>query len=174
MNLVLSNILRFMFLVLTQVFIVNQIDVGVLNSYISPVVYISFLLTFPTKVSKYMTMIIALILGITMDMFLNTEGVHSSACLFLALVRPLLLRRIQTENPLDNIQELTVYTEDFQKYTLYSFLLIGAFFFWLFLIEEFSLFSLPLILLKTILSTVVSTLLILLGQYLLYKKPKNQ
>lgn len=173
MNLVFSNILRFIFLVLVQVFIVNQIDLGIFNSYVSPLIYLSFLLTFSTKVSKYTTMVVALILGITIDMFLNTEGIHTSACLFLALVRPLLLRRIQTSNPLDNVQELTVYTEDIQKYALYSFLLIGAFFFWLFLMEEFSFISLPIILLKTLLSTIVSTFLILIGQYLLYQKPKN-
>lgn len=173
MNLVFSNILRFVFLVLTQVFLVNQIDLGIFNSYISIAVYVSFLLTFPTKVPKYFTMIVALVLGVVMDMFLNTDGIHASSCLFLALVRPYLLRRIQTANPLENVQELTVYSEDIQKYVLYCMLLVGSFFFWLFLIEEFSLFALPIILLKTILSTIVTTLLIIVGQYLLYPKPKK-
>lgn len=173
MNLILSNIVRFISLILVQVFLVNQIDLGFMNSYLSVVVYLSFLLTFPTKVSKYLTMIVALVLGITIDMFLNTSGIHASACLFLALVRPVLLRRIQTANPLENVQELTVYTEDIQKYALYTFLLVGSFFFWLFLMEEFSFLALPIIILKTLFSTIVSTILILTGQYLLFRKPKN-
>lgn len=173
MNLIGANIFRFIGLILLQVFVVNQIDLGFLNSHISLAVYVSFLLTFSTKISKYITMLVALLLGLSIDMFLNTEGIHASACLFLALVRPYLLRRIQTANPLENVQELTVYTEDIQKYALYSVLLLGAFFFWLFLIEEFSLLALPLILVKTVLSTIFTALLIIIGQYLLYRKPKN-
>lgn len=173
MNLIGANIFRFIGLILLQVFVVNQIDLGFLNSHISLAVYVSFLLTFSTKISKYITMLVALLLGLSIDLFLNTEGIHASACLFLALVRPYLLRRIQTANPLENVQELTVYTEDIQKYALYSVLLLGAFFFWLFLIEEFSLLALPLILVKTVLSTIFTALLIIIGQYLLYRKPKN-
>ncbi len=173
MNLIGANIFRFVGLILLQVFVVNQIDLGFLNPYISLAVYVSFLLTFSTKISKYVTMLVALLLGLSIDMFLNTEGIHASACLFLALVRPYLLRRIQTANPLENVQELTVYTEDIQKYALYSVLLLGAFFFWLFLIEEFSLLALPLILVKTVSSTIFTALLIIIGQYLLYRKPKN-
>jgi|SaaInl5LU_22_DNA_1037371.scaffolds.fasta_scaffold39456_2 hypothetical protein len=173
MNSILANSLRFIGLVLIQVFVINQIDLGFLNSYISLSVYVSFLLTFSTKLPKYITMLVALGLGLCIDMFLNTEGIHASSCLFLALVRPLLLRRIQTTNPLENVQELTVYTEDIQKYALYCVMLLGAFFFWLFLLEEFSILALPLILLKTILSTIFTTLLIIVGQYLLYRKPKN-
>jgi len=173
MNLISANIFRFVGLILLQVFVVNQIDLGFLNSYISLAVYVSFLLTFSTNISKYVTMLVALLLGLSIDMFLNTDGIHASACLFLALVRPYLLRRIQTANPLENVQELTVYTEDIQKYSLYSVLLLGAFFFWLFLIEEFSLHALPLILVKTVLSTIFTALLIIIGQYLLYRKLKN-
>ena len=76
MNLILSNIVRFISLILVQVFLVNQIDLGFMNSYLSVVVYLSFLLTFPTKVSKYLTMIVALVLGITIDMFLNTTNLQ--------------------------------------------------------------------------------------------------
>ena len=80
---------------------------------------------------------------------MNTGGIHASACLTMAFARPFLLRRLQTESPMDETSELTVYTEDLQKYVLYCFFLVFCFFFWLFLLEEFSFSNLPKIILKT-------------------------
>ena len=138
------------------------------------IIYISFLFTFPVNLSKYILLIVALVLGLTVDVFQNTGGIHASACVFLAFMRPFVLKRLQSDNPMDDTQELNVYTEDLQQYILYCFLLSFFFFFWLFLIEEFSFGNILLILLKSILSSVVSTFLIILGQFLLIRKPKKQ
>ena len=174
MRLLLINIIRFSVLVFLQIFVVNQMSLGFLNPYISIVVYISFLFTFPVNISKYILLLVALFLGLAVDMFQNTGGIHASACIFLAFVRPFLLRRLQSDSPIDDIQELNVYTEDLQKYIMYCFLLAFSFFTWLFLLEEFSLGRIPLIILKAILSSIVSTSLIILGQFLLIRKPKKQ
>jgi rod shape-determining protein MreD len=174
MRLILLNIFRFTGLIFLQIFVVNQMNLGFLNPYISIVVYISFLITFPVNISKYILLLVALILGLTIDMFQNTGGIHASACVFLAFVRPFLLSRIQSDNPIDDIQELNVYTEDLQKYIMYCFILSFFFFIGLFLFEEFSFGRIPLIALKAILSSTVSTSLIILGQYLFIRKPKKQ
>lgn len=173
MRLVLINIARFFFLIFLQLLVVNQIGLGFLTPYISLVVYISFLFTFPINVSKYLLLIVALILGLTLDVFQNTGGIHASACLFLAFTRPFILARFRSESPIDEVQELTIYTEDFQKYVIYCLSLSMTFFFWLFLLEEFSLVKIPLILLKTLLSGIFSTLFIIIGQFLLFRKPKK-
>jgi hypothetical protein len=159
MRLVSLNIVRFLFLILIQLLVVDQISLGFMENYISLVIYVSFLLTFP-------------ILGLTMDMFKDSGGIHASACLFLAFLRPFVLRRLQSQNPIDEVEELTVYTEDLKKYITYTVLLLSGFFFWLFLLEEFSFSRIPMILLKTLLSTIFSTLLIIIGQYLLFRRPK--
>ena len=174
MRLIVKNIVRFIALVFLQIFVVNQMNLGFLNPYISIVIYISFLFTFPVNISKYILLIVALFLGLSIDMFQNTGGIHASACVFLAFVRPFLLIRLQSDSPIDEIQELSVYTEDLQKYIVYCMLLAFFFFMWLFLLEEFNFGRIPLIFLKAILSSVVSTALIILGQYLLIRKPKNQ
>lgn len=173
MRLIFLNIIRFVLLILIQVFIINQLNLGFLTGYISIAIYISFILTFSTRVSKYVTLLVAFFLGLSVDLFINTHGIHASACVLLAFLRPYLLRRLQTESPMDEIDELTVYTEDLQKYVLYTLILSFGFFFWLFLIEEFSLSKIPLIILKTLLSGIATTFLIILGQFLLFRKPKT-
>jgi hypothetical protein len=174
MRLILLNIIRFVALIFLQISVVNQMNLGFLNPYVSLVVYTSFLLTFPVNVSKYILLLIALILGLAVDMFQNTGGIHASACVFLAFVRPFLLTRLQSDSPIDDIKELNVYTEDLQKYIMYCLILSFVFFLWLFLLEEFSFGRIPLITLKAILSSIVSTALIILGQYLFIRKPKKQ
>ena len=173
MRLIVTNIVRFFALIFIQIFVVNRLSLGFLNPYISMVIYISFLFTFPLQVSKYSTLLVALLLGLTVDIFQNTGGVHASACVFLAFMQPFVLRRLQTSNSMDDKQELNVYTQDLQQYSLYCFLLSFCFFFWLFLLEEFSFWKLPLITLKAILSSIASTFLIILGQFLLIRQPKN-
>ncbi|MEN8928301.1 MAG: hypothetical protein ABF242_08100 [Flavobacteriales bacterium] len=174
MKLIIINIIRFALLIFLQIFVVNQIGFGFMTPYISVVVYISFLLTFPVNISKYILLVVALVLGLTIDMFQNTGGIHASACLFMAFARPFLLRRLQSDSPIEEIEELTVYTEDLQKYLTYSLLLSFLFFVWLFLLEEFSFTRMPLIILKAVLSSIMSTSLIILGQFLLIRKPKKQ
>ena len=172
MRLVSLNIVRFLFLILIQLLVVDQISLGFMGNYISLVIYVSFLLTFPINTSNYLLLVVALILGLTMDMFKDSGGIHASACLFLAFLRPFVLRRLQSQNPIDEVEELTVYTEDLKKNITYTVLLLSGFFFWLFLLEEFSFSRIPMILLKTLLSTIFSTLLIIIGQYLLFRRPK--
>ncbi|MGB1040240.1 MAG: rod shape-determining protein MreD [Flavobacteriales bacterium] len=173
MRMIFLNIGRFLLLVLLQVFVINQMDLGFLNSYISIAIYISFILSFPVKASNYLLLLISFLLGLTIDLFMDTGGIHASACLTMAFLRPYLLRRLQTESPMDETTELTVYTEDLQKYVTYCLILVFCFFFWLFLLEEFSFSKIPLIILKTLISSVLSTILIILGQYLLFRKPKS-
>lgn len=173
MRLVGINIFRFFIVILIQLLLVDQLSLGFMANYISLAVYVSFLLTFPVNASNYLLLLAALALGLTIDVFKDTGGVHASACLFLAYLRPFLLKRLQSQNQMEEVEELTVYTEDLQKYLVYCALLLSGFYFWLFLLEEFSFTRIPMILLKTLLSTVFTTILILIGQYLLFRKPKN-
>ena len=173
MGLVGKNIVRFVGLILLQILLIRNVEFGFLNNYIYLALYTSFLLTFPLNVNKYFVVIVALFLGLSIDMFENTYGLNASACVFMAFVRPSILKRFQTDSPIEDIQELTIYNEDKQKYAIYSFVLIFCYYLWFFLLEEFSIFKIPVILLKTIISTGISTLLILLGQLLLIRKPKT-
>ena len=168
MRLLIINIVRFIFLILIQINVFNNIELGFLSSYISSIIYISFIFTLPVNISKYGVLIIAFLLGLSLDVFQDTYGIHASACVFLALIRPRLLEVFNSES-IDKAKELTIFSVDRQKYITYVFLLTISFFLWLFLLEEFSFSRIPLILIKTVLSTVISTLLIIIGQILLFR-----
>lgn len=172
MRLLITNILRFIFIVFFQIFVLNNIDFGPLNYVLNPVVYIAFIIAFPNNYSKYTLLLVAFVLGLTVDMFINTHGIHASACVLMAYSRTFIVRQLESQNTFDESFDLTIHTTEKTSYLKYMTTLTLIFFFWLFLMEEFSFYKLPIILLKTILSTIFSVILMLLGQFLLFKKQK--
>jgi|TARA_R110002051_G_scaffold10175_11_gene38811 rod shape-determining protein MreD len=88
-NNIVINSLRFLGLLIAQIFIFNNLNVF---GYINPLPYVLFLLVFPFTANRSLFILIAFLTGLTMDMFGNSGGIHAAACLVLAYVRPLVLR----------------------------------------------------------------------------------
>lgn len=88
-NSFLVNFLRFVALMVVQIYIFNNVN---LFGYINPYPYILFLLVFPFTANRALYLFISFLTGFTMDIFGNSGGVHAAACLFLAYFRPITLR----------------------------------------------------------------------------------
>lgn len=82
---VLFNIVRFVLLIAAQVVIFNNID---LFGFVNPYPYILFILLYPVNSNRAGLLIASFFLGLTIDMFENSGGVHAAACLILANLRP--------------------------------------------------------------------------------------
>lgn len=72
-----------------QILIFNNIN---LFGYIKPFPYILFILLFPVNGNKYALLTISFLMGLILDMFSNSGGIHAAACLILAYVRPSLFK----------------------------------------------------------------------------------
>ncbi|WP_025741361.1 hypothetical protein [Aquimarina pacifica] len=84
----LSNITRFIALIFVQVSILNHINfLGFLNPYI----YIIFILLAPININRSLFLVLSFILGLTIDMFGDSGGVHAAACVIIAFFRPVAL-----------------------------------------------------------------------------------
>lgn len=88
MNLIKPT-LRFIALVLIQVMILDHI---MLFDYINPYIYILYIIYLPINTNRAYTLILGFLLGISIDLFNNTGGIHAASTLFVAYIRPLLLR----------------------------------------------------------------------------------
>ncbi len=86
---VLFNIARFVLLLAAQVLIFNNIN---FLGYINPFPYILFIILYPVNGNKYWLLITSFLLGIIMDLFCNSGGVHTTACILLACFRPALFK----------------------------------------------------------------------------------
>jgi len=89
----LKNIGRFVFLILFQVLILNNIQ---FSGYINPYFYIYFILLLPFETPRWLLLLSAFLLGLSLDAFTNTFGLNASACVLMAFARPFVISAIST------------------------------------------------------------------------------
>ncbi len=155
MNNVLGiNIIRFIALLLVQVVICNNIN---FLGYINPYVYIIFIFLFPIRDNRLVLLLVSFILGMLVDMFSDSGGVHAAAAVFLAYTRPILLKTSFG----------TLYEHHSIKFSnteigsLVTYITFGTVLhhFILFSLEIFNISSILLILKKTLFSSIFTILL---------------
>ena len=167
---------NFIVIMMVQLFILNDI---VIKSSITlmgipvfiPLIYPLILLLLPVNTPHWLTMILGFIVGITMDLFSNTPGVHASACVVLGYIRPYLLNLFFQQN----IKELgdtvpTLFRMGFRSFLLYILFALIIHHCYYYIIQIWSFKNILLILYKTVLSTLLSIILIILSQLIFAKK----
>ena len=157
MAVALQNILRFIFLILLQVFILDNIQ---FMGYINPMIYVLFILSLPVRFPKWELLILAFIMGLIIDVFSNTAGMHSFALVFAAFLRTPVINIFTSidegSNPTPSFHTFGV-----SAYVKYVVILVLIHHFILFFIESFSFLHLTLLIPKIIISSTVTILLIL-------------
>src|SRR5690554_2947243 len=89
---------QFILLVLLQVLILNNIH---FSGFVNPYLYIIFILWLPFDIPKPLLLITAFFLGLVIDIFGSTLGMHASACVFMAFCRPFVLQLISPRDGYD-------------------------------------------------------------------------
>lgn len=154
-------IFQFIALVLLQVVILNGIQ---LNGYINPYLYIIFIITLPFELAGWVSLIVGFGLGLTIDMFSNTPGVHASATLFMAFMREIILPYIAPREGYESGTIPNVKYYGWMWFARYAAILVFTHHLFLFFIEAFSFNYSAHTLLKVIVSSTITFILILLTQ----------
>ncbi len=89
MNNLLINSFRFILLLAAQIVIFNNMT---FLGFIIPLPYILFIILFPINGNKKELLLVSFFLGLIMDFFSNSGGVHAAACLILANFRPFVFK----------------------------------------------------------------------------------
>lgn len=89
MNIFLENIIRFLVLLFLQVLLFNNIN---LFGFLNPYPYLLFILLYPVNGNRSILLLSSFLLGLFLDMFLNSGGIHAAASVILAFIRPSLFR----------------------------------------------------------------------------------
>lgn len=88
-NTAILNTVRFIVLVFFQVTVFNNIQ---FMGYVTPYPYLLFILLYPLNTNKHLFLILSFLLGLILDIFNNSGGVHTTACITLAFIRENLLK----------------------------------------------------------------------------------
>ncbi|OZV69145.1 rod shape-determining protein MreD [Winogradskyella aurantia] len=153
--------IRFIVLLLVQVVICNNIN---FLGYINPYIYIIFIFLFPIRDNRLTLLLLSFLLGLFIDMFSDSGGVHAAASVVLAYARPVLLKT--SFGMLYEHQSVKFTTTDIGS--LFTYITFGTLIhhLTLFSLEIFNISSILLILKKTLFSStftiIVSILIIIL------------
>jgi len=155
MNSFLSvNTLRFIILILVQVIILNNIN---FLGYINPYLYILFILLYPVKNNRSLFIFLGFLLGLTIDMFSDSGGVHAAACVTIAFIRPAVLKF--TFGALYEHQTVKFATAEFISNLTYITILTFIHHIILFSLEVFNTSEILLIMRNTLFSSIFTIIL---------------
>ena len=160
-----------MLLILFQVFVLDKIH---LHQMVTPYLYFLFILWLPFKMNRTVMMLIAFLLGFTLDSFRHHPGFHTAACVLIAYIRPFLINLlIQQEGAEKNYEEPSFQSMGgLLPYLIFTGILSLFHNAWLFFLEAWQFGDAWYFIIKTILSTVISLSLILITELIFTRKQK--
>lgn len=161
------NIIRFILLLAVQIIIFNNIN---FMGFVSPFPYILFIILYPVNGNKSGLLFASFLLGLIMDMFSNSGGIHTTACIILAYFRPYIFKFSFGLS----YEYQTVRINDVLSPERFSFILLSVVIhhFTLFLLEAFQFSFFWDILLRTLLSTIFTIIICIIIIYLI--KPSKR
>lgn len=158
--------LIFWVLVLLQVLVLNNVQ---LSGYINPYLYVLFILLLPFETPRYLVLLLAFVLGLSVDLFSNTPGIHSSASVFMAFLRPFVIDLISAREVMDKAVSPRISQMGFGWFFRYSLILIICHHIFLFYIEVFTFSGVLHTLLRSLLSSAFSIILVVISQFIVFR-----
>ncbi|ATA72046.1 putative rod shape-determining protein MreD [Capnocytophaga canis] len=118
-NIFIKNTVLFVVLLLLQVLIFNNISYW---GYVNPMVYLLFIILSPYRENRVPFLFASFLLGLCVDIFSNTGGLHAASSVFVAYFRSGILTLVFGKN-LD-YQEIKLQQHPFTKVLVYVVLLV--------------------------------------------------
>ncbi|MBC7641709.1 MAG: rod shape-determining protein MreD [Flavobacterium sp.] len=166
-NALLNNIARFILLLAAQIVIFNNFN---LFGFINPYPYILFIILYPVNSNRNGLLLASFLLGITMDLFCNSGGVHAAACVVLAYLRPQIFKfAFGLSYEYQTVKLNDVLTPERFSFIVTAIILHHVV---LFFLEIFSFILILEMLFRTLLSTIFTIIISIIIIYLI--KPKKR
>jgi hypothetical protein len=169
-----TEILKYLFkiitIILVQVLIIQNLY---LSNYIVPYPYVLAILILPFETNKLLVLVYALIIGLSIDLFNNTSGIHASAALLTGFARYYILKYVSPRDGYDKAVKPIVYDMGIKWFIVYAGSLILIHHFYFFYFEAFRFTEFFRVFLRVILSSIVTFGFCYLFQYLIYRQPNN-
>jgi hypothetical protein len=165
-----KNIIRFFGLLLLQVLIFNHINV---YGYVYPAFYVYFILLLPFEIAGWLLLISSFLMGLSVDFFTNSLGINAAASVFTAFLRPGLTGLLKSKKEFEPGISPGIKDLGFRWFFLYAMILIFIHHAALFFLEAFSLANAMQTLHRIVASSVAVLILVLLAQFLFFRKDKR-
>lgn len=166
---VFKNILILLALMVCEIILVNRLSLG---PFITPYIYLFFIMQLPVRTSHYVLIFLGFLIGLFFDVIYHTGGAHAAATCFAALLRIAILPAFISPEDKDNNISPGIYTFGQASFLAYSMIITLGHHIVFFTLEIFTFSAIPLTLLKALISSIFSVLLIYLFCLLFYRKKR--
>jgi hypothetical protein len=167
---IFKNILRFVILVLVQVLLIQNIN---LTGYVILLPYVLAIILLPFETNKIVVLFSAFLLGVFIDFFYDSSGLHASACTIMGFARHYVLKYIAPREGYDTGVRPTVEDMGLEWFLRYAGTLVVIHHLFLFYMEIFRFSEFFRTLLRVILSSAGTLSLIYLIQFLFFSSRRR-
>lgn len=164
------NILRFFLLLFAQVLIFSNLN---FSSFINPYIFPLFILLLPFDTPRWVLMLLGFFSGLALDMFLGSMGMHAAAGLLIGYLRPFLISIITPKGTEFEISP-NVYAQGLTWFAIYMGVATTLYLGFYFVVEAATFYNIFFLMLKTILSVVMSVTFMLIFLYLFSSRQKRR
>ena len=167
----LNLFVLFLTLTLAQVVVFNNIclyDIAV------PIVFIYFILRAPISLNINIFLSISFILGLTIDIFSNTQGLHSLSCTIIAFIKRDILRLYVARDEEIANDYVSIKTIGFPSFFKFSLTMILIYCLIVFCVESFTFFNFIKLITKIAASAIFSLVIILGIDRIAYKRREKR
>lgn len=163
------NTIRFILFVFLQVYVLNVMPH--LHQLITPYIYFLFILWLPFYIKRGWVLILAFLLGISVDYYTMTPGLHAAAAILVAFLRPFIINLFAPKDATEfSYKEPSPKAMGWNAYLLYALILAFCHNFYLLFLEWLSFGSFIHFLMKVVTTTAISMLMIVVAELIF---PRN-
>ena len=162
---IIKYALMFVGLILIQVLILNQVE---FSGFVNPYIYVLFILLLPLSSPRYAVLLLAFLVGITVDYFSNSLGMHSFATVFVAYLRPFVIRLISNREE-DKSDYPGLMQNNLRWFLSYITIMIVIHHTVLFYLEVFTFSNFFETLYRVFISAFFSIFVIVLSQFIIFR-----
>jgi hypothetical protein len=171
-SIVVINAIRFLVLAIGQVLVFKRIAFNWGDfAFIHFIVYPLFIILLPIKTPRPLVIFLGFLIGLFVDFFYDSPGIHASAGVFVGYIRGILLDFIEPYEGYNTNDSPNMEVMGLGWFMTFASILLGLHLFWYFSVEAFSFVFFFEIFLNTIFSFIASFIIVML--ILLIFRPKR-
>ncbi len=138
--------------------------------YVRPAFFLLFVLMLPLNTSAALRLVLAFVMGLSVDVFSQSMGMHTAAVVAMAYVQHYLIPRMKVSKDIDESKVVSLKIFDFQWFAIYSFVLILVYHLAFFALDAFSFHYIWRHLYIVPINSLASFIVIMAVQLIAYKK----
>ncbi len=141
--------------------------------WLSPYPYLWVLLLYPYQFPRWTSLLFGFVTGLIVDLFLNTGGMHASACVWMMTMRGYVLSFSVPQSSYEGDSTFDIEEIEIPRFATYSGILILLHHIWLFTLEIFQFSKLPVVIFKAVPAALMSLVFVLIFRLLLIKSGRK-